>query len=152
MSRRLIMNIALAVAGAFGLAVAVPSLACECDKNKAEKVEKAEKKGDTKAAPAQKSEKPAADKKAEAATSSGLLLAAGCNCGAKEAKDCKCGKDCKCYEQHGKEKPKASAATGSTILLAAGCNCTKDGKNCTCPKGECKCENCKQAQPKAKAA
>jgi len=151
MNRRLIMNIALAVAGSFGLAVALPAFACDCDKSKTEKAEKVEKKGDTKATPAQKTEKPAAEKKAETAHGSGLLLAAGCDCGAKEAKDCKCGKDCKCYEKK-TDKPKASAATGSSILLAAGCACDKDGKNCTCPKGECKCANCKHEKPKARAA
>jgi hypothetical protein len=33
----------------------------------------------------------------------------------------------------GKDTPKVSATD---------CKCEKGGKNCTCPKGECKCPNC----------
>jgi hypothetical protein len=50
---------------------------------------------------------------------------------------------------------KADASEPGSTLLAAGCNCDKDGKNCTCPKGECKCPNChkdKPDKPKARAA
>jgi Ni/Co efflux regulator RcnB len=50
---------------------------------------------------------------------------------------------------------KADASAPASTLLAAGCNCDKDGKNCTCPKGECKCPNChkeKPDKPKARAA
>jgi hypothetical protein len=94
MTRRLITNIALGVAGAFALAVAVPAYACDCDKKQA----------------ADKAEKKAGDKpKASADTTTGTLLAAACNCGAKDAKDCKCGKDCKCTEKK-PEAPKAKAA------------------------------------------
>jgi hypothetical protein len=47
---------------------------------------------------------------------------------------------------------KADASAPASTLLAAACNCDKDGKNCTCPKGECKCPNCHQEKPKARAA
>jgi hypothetical protein len=36
------------------------------------------------------------------------MVAAACACGAKEAKDCKCGEKCKCTEK--KDAPKAKAA------------------------------------------
>ena len=42
-----------------------------------------------------------------------MLLAAACPCGAKDAKDCKCEKGCKCADKHDKPKadaPKAKAA------------------------------------------
>lgn len=44
---------------------------------------------------------------------------------------------------------KAEAASATGTLLAAACNCEKGGKNCTCPKGECKCKNCEPAPKKA---
>lgn len=48
---------------------------------------------------------------------------------------------------------KADASAPASTLLAAACNCDKDGKGCTCPKGECKCPNChKGDKPKARAA
>ena len=152
MNRRLMMNLGLAASAVFALAVAAPAWAgCEnCDKKGDAKAEKAEKKTDGKAAPA-KQDGAKADKKAEATGATGTLLAAGCNCGAKEAKDCKCGGGCKCYEKKS-DKPKADAAGSSGVLLAAACNCEKGGKNCTCPKGECKCPNCNEGKPKAKAA
>lgn len=44
---------------------------------------------------------------------------------------------------------KAEAASATGTLLAAACQCEKGGKNCTCPKGECKCKNCEPAPKKA---
>ncbi len=42
-----------------------------------------------------------------------------------------------------KPDKKAEAAAAGVLLAAdAPCNCDKDGKNCTCPKGKCKCPNC----------
>ena len=157
MTRRLTINLALALMGAFALAAAVPALACDCDHKKGADCDhhgkkgatEADKKADPKAAPADKTPKPSEEKKAEAGTAGGVLLAGGCDCGAKEAKDCKCGSGCKCTEK--KDKPKASNATPARALLAGGCNCEKGGKNCTCPKGECKCPNCSE-KAKARAA
>ena len=116
MTRRLITNIALAVAGAFALVVATPAFACDCDK-KASGTEKSDKKTD-KAAPAQpKQAAPAQEKKAEASKATTLLVAAAdCKCGAKTEKDCKCEKGCKCHNAHPgdkSDKPKASADTSS---------------------------------------
>ncbi len=47
---------------------------------------------------------------------------------------------------------KADASVPASNVLAAVCNCDKDGKNCTCPKGECKCPNCQEHKPKARAS
>jgi hypothetical protein len=44
---------------------------------------------------------------------------------------------------------KAGAASVGSGALAAGCDCEKGGKNCTCPKGECKCKNCEKPPKKA---
>ena len=49
MTRRLIVQIALGVAGAFALAVATPVLACDCDKKAGTSADKSDKKS---AAPA----------------------------------------------------------------------------------------------------
>ncbi len=152
MTRRLSMNLALALAGAFALTAALPTFACDCDHKKDAKAAKSDKDkgGDAKTAPADKSAKPAAEKKADAGAASDSHLAGGCDCGAKDPKDCKCGSGCKCTDKT--EKPKASVAKASKVLLAGGCNCEKGGKNCTCPKGDCKCSNCSDTKLKAKAA
>jgi hypothetical protein len=152
MTRRLITNIALAVAGAFALVVATPAFACDCDK-KASGTEKSDKKAD-KAAPAQP-QAPAQEKKAEASKATTLLVAAAdCKCGAKDPKDCKCEKGCKCQDKHGTtDKPKASVTSASSTLVAAAdaCHCgAKDPKDCKCGE-KCKCAEKKDA-PKAKAA
>jgi hypothetical protein len=150
MTRRIIVNLAVALSGAFALSVAFPAFACDCDKKTDAKTEK---KAD-KAAPATKDAKPAAEKKAETVKATGLLLAAAdpCPCGAKEAKDCKCGDKCKCHEKKQGDKPKASADTTGGMLLAAACNCgAKDAKDCKCGK-DCKCTEKKPDAPKAKAA
>ena len=160
MTRRLIVQIALGVAGAFALAVATPALACDCDKKAgADKSDKktADKAPADKAAPAA-TQAPVQEKKAEASRATGTLLAAAdCKCGAKDPKDCKCEKGCKCQEKHGTttDKPKASAAS-STLLLVAGADCqcgAKEAKDCKCGE-KCKCHVKKDAPPapKAKAA
>jgi hypothetical protein len=156
MTRRIIVNLAVALSGAFALAVAFPAFACDCDK-KTDAKPATDKKAD-KAAPATKDAKPAQDKKTDAATATGLLLAGAdaCPCGAKEAKDCKCGDKCKCHEKKAgdkQDKPKASAASATGTLLAAACNCgAKDAKDCKCGE-KCKCTEKKpDAAPKAKAA
>ena len=160
MNRRLIVQIALGLAGAFALAVATPVLACDCDKKAGTTADKADKKAAPAAAdkaPAQQA--PAQEKKAEASKASGTLLAAAdCKCGAKDPKDCKCEKGCKCQEKHGTttEKPKTSAAASSTILLVAAdaCPCgAKTAQECKCGE-KCKCHVKKDAPPapKAKAA
>ena len=159
MTHRLITNIALATAGAFALAFATPVLACDCDKKAGTTADKADKKAAPAAAdkaPAQQA--PAQEKKAEASRATGTLLAAAdCKCGAKDPKDCKCEKGCKCQEKHGTttDKPKASAAS-STLLLVAGADCqcgAKEAKDCKCGE-KCKCHVKKDAPPapKAKAA
>jgi len=159
MTRRLIVQIALGVAGAFALAVATPVLACDCDKKAGTTADKADKKTAAPAAadkttPAQQA--PAQEKKAEASRASGTLLAAegGCKCGAKEAKDCKCGEKCHCTDKAGTDKPKTSAAASSTLLLVAAdaCPCgAKVAADCKCGE-KCKCHEKKDAPPKAKAA
>ena len=116
MTHRLIVQIALGLAGAFALAVATPVLACDCDKKAGTSADKSDKKSAApaaadKAAPAQQA--PAQEKKAEASKASGTFLAAegGCKCGAKEAKDCKCGEKCKCHvKKDAPPAPKAKAA------------------------------------------
>jgi hypothetical protein len=160
MTRRLTVQIALGLAGAFALAVATPVLACDCDKKAGTTADKSDKKAD-KAAPAQPQQQaPAQEKKAEASKASGTLLAAegGCKCGAKEAKDCKCGEKCHCTDKAGtkEDKPKTSAAASSTMLLVAAdaCPCgAKTAQECKCGE-KCKCHEKKDAPPapKAKAA
>lgn len=162
MTRRLILQIALGVAGAFALAVATPVLACDCDKKGATSADKADKKSAApaaadKAAPTQQA--PAQEKKAEASKASGTLVAAAdCKCGAKDPKDCKCEKGCKCQEKHGTttDKPKTSAAASSPTLLVAAdaCPCgAKTAADCKCGE-KCKCHEKKDkpAPPKARAA
>jgi hypothetical protein len=161
MNRRLVIQIALGLSGAFALAVATPALACDCDK-KAGAADKAGAKpaapaATDKAAPAQPA--PAQEKKAEASKATGTLLAAAdCKCGAKDPKDCKCEKGCKCQDKHGTttDKPKASAAPSTLPLGAAadGCPCgAKTAAECKCGE-KCKCHEKKDAPPapKAKAA
>ncbi len=161
MNRRLITNVALGIAGAFALAVAFPAFACDCDK-KANATEKSDKKAD-KAAPAQPApaqQAPAQEKKAEAGKATGLLLAAAdCKCGAKDPKDCKCDKGCKCQEKHGApsgtDKPKTGAVTAAsaTFLAAAdACPCgAKEAKDCKCGE-KCKCHEKKDKPAAPKAA
>ncbi|MBS1109649.1 MAG: hypothetical protein H6Q88_1641, partial [Anaeromyxobacteraceae bacterium] len=101
MTGRLITNIALGIASTFALAVAVPAFACDCDKKATTTPDKAEKKTAT-PAPATKQATPAPEKKAEISKAGTLLLAAAdCKCGAKDPKDCKCEKGCKCQDKHG---------------------------------------------------
>jgi len=126
MTRHPVALFALAAVGALGLALAHPALACDCAAMKKE-AKKAEQAGDK--------------------------VAAGCECGAKQHKDCTCKDACKCHkEKEEKEKPKAGAAVAPKDLLAAGCQCEKGGKNCTCPKGDCHCPNCADAKAKAKGS
>lgn len=47
---------------------------------------------------------------------------------------------------------KADASVPGSTLQAAECNCDKDGKHCTCPKGQCKCPNCKVHKAKGPEA
>ncbi len=43
-------------------------------------------------------------------------------------------------------------STPGSAPQAAGCNCDKEGKHCTCPKGQCKCPNCKDHEAKGPEA
>ncbi len=68
-----------------------------------------------------------------------------------------CGKDCDCAKKApADKKPEAKPgakpdakpaekAAADKKAEAGKCECTKDGKGCTCKKGECKCPNCGQA-------
>ena len=142
------------LASTFALAVAVPAFACDCDK-KAAASEKSDKKATPAPAQTAPQQAPAQEKKADAAKSSTLLVAAAdCKCGAKSEKDCKCDKGCKCHGNHAgdkQDKPKASAASGNLQMIAAACACgAKEAKDCKCGE-KCKCTEKKDA-PKAKAA
>jgi hypothetical protein len=66
-----------------------------------------------------------------------------------QATDC----DCPFHADHHKaDAPKAGAAGAGAVLAAdAPCKCEKGGKNCTCPKGKCKCPNCHGDAPKEKS-
>lgn len=47
---------------------------------------------------------------------------------------------------------KVDASTAGSTLQDTGCNCDKEGKHCTCPKGQCKCPNCKDHKAKGPEA
>ena len=141
MTRRLITNIALAVAGAFALVVATPAFACDCDKKARRAPRSRDKKAD-KAAPAPK-QAPAQEKKAEASKATTLLLAAAdCKCGAKDPKDCKCEKGCKCQDEARHDDRQAQGQRRhlvADLLVAAACACgAKEAKDCKCGE-KCKC-------------
>ena len=153
MTRHLLTNIALGAASAFALTVAVPAFACDCDKKASTTSGQEGREEDTAAPATPKQAAPAPEKKAEISKAGTLLVAAAdCKCGAKDPKDCKCEKGCKCQDKHGTtDKPKASADTSSQIMVAAACACgAKEAKDCKCGE-KCKCTEKKDA-PKAKAA
>jgi hypothetical protein len=129
-----VRTFALAAAAALALTFAASASACECMKQQA---------GDTAAAKDQKA---------------GKTAAAKCACSehkdhACKGGDCKCGSHCGKHEEGAKPEKKADASSigAGGVLLAEGCHCDKDGKNCTCKKGACKCASCAAPKPEKRA-
>lgn len=129
MTKRLLLSIALAAAGAFALTLAQPAYACgkDCDCAKKADAKKPEMKPEQKPA-----EKAAPAAPAPAATEKKAEGTAKCEC-TKGGKDCTCPKgECKCANCGA---PKFAATTPAEQKA---CDCVKT-KDCSCAKGECKC-------------
>ena len=123
MTKRLLLSIALAAAGAFALTLAQPAYACgkDCD---------CAKKADAKKPEMKPEQKPA--EKAPAATEKKAEGTPKCEC-TKGGKGCTCPKgECKCANCGA---PKFAAASPAEKKA---CDCVKT-KDCSCAKGECKC-------------
>jgi hypothetical protein len=132
MTKRLLLSIALAAAGAFALTVAQPAYACgkDCDCAKKADATKADAKK-----PEVKPEQKPAEKSAPTAPAATEKKAQGtpkCEC-TKGGKGCTCPKGtCTCANCGA---PKLAAADKAEKKA---CDCGKT-KDCSCPKGECKC-------------
>ena len=131
MTKRILTTLALAAASAFALLVAAPAYACGPDCPQHEKLHAEGRDCDC----PHHAEHHKADKKAgEKAVPPGKG-------------------DTKPAPAATPDK-KAESAGAAGILLAADapCKCEKGGKNCTCPKGKCKCANCHPEEKEKKKA